>query len=215
VWALDKVYVWIHLSSLDFIIVVNLGMSTAPIPFLAINSGGQTPAAPFRIEELSHTSSSESIDAARQLLLEYGCFVASQTGVASFCFGSLEAEAADLPQSYLNQKGGAILARVGDKPIGFVAWRSLTLPQLASAWELKRLWTRPEARNTGVGRGLVQAVIERAHTAQKTRLFLDTEPNSMAAALRLYRSLGFADCEPYNGRSLDGILYLEKVLCTS
>ena len=162
------------------------------------------------LEELAPDSTSMAIEAARELLLEYGRFVQAQPGVASFCFGALEREVERLPQSYLEQNGGAILAWLDGIPAGFVAWRSL--PCLDSAWELKRLWTRPEARGSGLGRRLVEAVEERARAAGKSRLVLDTAPDAMAAAHQLYLDLGFQPCPPYNGPALKGIIYMNKQL---
>ena len=162
------------------------------------------------LEELSPESAPSTVESARELLLEYGRFVQSQPGVASFCFGALEREVERLPESYWEQNGGAILAQLDGSPAGFVAWRSL--PGVASAWELKRLWTRPKARGSGFGRKLVEAVEERARAAGKSRLVLDTAPDAMAAAHRLYLDLGFQPCPPYNGPALEGIVYLSKQL---
>jgi GNAT superfamily N-acetyltransferase len=152
------------------------------------------------------------IASARELLLEYGRFVAAQPDVSSFCFGALEQEAANLPQSYLDQRGGAIVALADNQPIGFVAWRSLPAPELATAWELKRLWTRPEARASGTGRALVQAVLDRARASAKSVVLLDTAPHAMPAAHKLYLQMGFLECPPYNGPSLYGIIYMRKRL---
>jgi GNAT superfamily N-acetyltransferase len=161
---------------------------------------------------LTAASSATTLAAATRLLIEYGQFVAAQPSVASFCYGALEQEAANLPHSYLNQNGGAIVAAIHRRPIGFVAWRSLPDPALGHAWELKRLWIRPQARGSGAGRALVQAVIDCARAAGKTLLLLDTEPSAMAAAHRLYLQMGFTERAPYNGRSKDGIIYLQKAL---
>jgi putative acetyltransferase len=162
------------------------------------------------LEELALDSTPKTIASARELLLEYGRFVQAQPGVASFCFGALEREVERLPQSYLEQGGGAILAQLNGLPAGFVAWRSI--PGLDSAWELKRLWTRPEARGSGLGRRLAEAVEQGARAAGKSRLVLDTAPDVMAAAHRLYLDLGFQPCPPYNGPALKGIIYLSKQL---
>jgi GNAT superfamily N-acetyltransferase len=78
--------------------------------------------------------------------------------------------------------------------------------------ELKRLWARPEARGSGLGRRLVEAVEERARAVGKSRLVLDTAPEAMAAAHRLYLNLGFQPCRPCNGLALEGIVYLGKQL---
>jgi putative acetyltransferase len=162
------------------------------------------------LEELTPDSTPPAIEAAQELLLEYGRFVQAQSGVASFCFGALEREAERLPESYWERGGGAILAWLDRFPAGFVAWRSA--PGLDAAWELKRLWTRPEARGAGLGRRLVEAVEERARAAGKSRLVLDTAPEAMAAAHRLYLDLGFQPCPPYNGPALKGIIYMSKQL---
>ena len=173
---------------------------------------GALPISPksLTLEELALDSTPMTIESARELLLEYGRFVQAQPGVASFCFGALEREVERLPQSYLEQNGGAILARLEESPAGFVAWRSL--PELASAWELKRLWVRPETRGSGLGRRLVEAVEERARAAGKSCLVLDTAPDAMAAAHQLYLDLGFQPCPPYNGPALKGIIYMNKQL---
>ena len=166
----------------------------------------------FDLEELTPNSPSSSLAAARELLLEYGHFVASQGNVASFCHGTLKQEAAALPQSYREQGGGAIIALTANQPVGFVAWRSLTNPELSHTWELKRLWLRPNARGLGIGRALVQAVIDRALAAQKSAILLDTEPQSMTSAYRLYQKMDFSECPAYNGSALPGILYMRKNL---
>ena len=166
----------------------------------------------YNLEELTPSSPSSTLAAAKELLLEYGDFVALQPGVASFCHGTLKQEAAALPKSYMDKGGGAIIAFAASQPTGFVAWRSFTNPALSHAWELKRLWLRPNARGLGIGRALVQAVIDRALAAQKSAILLDTEPQSMASAYRLYQKMNFSECPAYNGCALPGILYMRKNL---
>jgi hypothetical protein len=52
----------------------------------------------FRLEEIAATAPESTLAQAQELLLEYGRFVVAQPGAARFCFGSLEKEAARLPQ---------------------------------------------------------------------------------------------------------------------
>ena len=170
------------------------------------------------IEDLTHNSPPGSIAAAQALLLEYGRFVESQSTVAGFCYGALEEEAASLPASYLSQQGGALLASRQTPPgpqiegLGFVAWRTLPTPRLTGAYEIKRLWVRPEARGLQLGRMLMQSVIDRAQAAGKEQLLLDTVPAAMDRAYRLYLDMGFIETPSYNDHSIPGILYMRKQL---
>ena len=170
----------------------------------------------FLLDELTPTSAPETIAAARQLLLEYGQFVASHSNVASFCYGALEQEAANLPHSYLTQNGGVLLASLQpsldreQQWLGSIAWRSL--PDQPRSREIKRLWVRPQARGLGLGRLLIQAIIDRARVADIEVLHLDTAPEAMDSAYRLYHSLGFKPCEAYNGGPTPGIVYMRKQL---
>jgi GNAT superfamily N-acetyltransferase len=166
----------------------------------------------YSMHDLTMASPDALLSAARELLLEYGRFVAAQPGIASFCFGDLEIEAANLPQSYLDKSGGSIIVIQNNHPIGFIAWRSLPDPELADAWELKRLWLRAEARGSGIGRALIQAVLDRAKANAKSVVLLDTAPEAMVAAHKLYLHMGFVECPPYNGRSSDAIIYMRKTL---
>ena len=165
-----------------------------------------------RLTELTPDSPVTIIAHAHELLLEYGRFVIAQTGPAHLCFGSLEKEAASLPHSYLNQGGGCVAAYLAETPVGFVAWRMLDNAIAQDAWEMKRLWVRPEARGHALGKMLTAAVVERARAAGRTAIYLDTVPEAMSNAHRLYLDLGFAPCEPYNNNRIDGIAHLRMVL---
>jgi len=171
-----------------------------------------TTAVPFTLEELAATTSPEILAQARELLVEYGRFVVAQPGAARFCFGSLEKEAARLPQSYLEQSGGCLIAHAQGQAAGFIAWRALPPTVESGAWELKRLWVRPAARGLALGRALTLAVLDRALAAQRTAVYLDTAPAVMGAAHRLYLELGFEPCLPYNDNPVEGLAWLRKML---
>jgi GNAT superfamily N-acetyltransferase len=164
----------------------------------------------LEIEELTANAQSETIAKARELLLEYGRFVIAQPGAAKFCFGSLEKEAAWLPQSYTELGGGCLLAWTHGEPVGFVAWREVALAVAADAWELKRLWVRPQGRGSGLGRVLTQSVLDRAVAAGRKAVYLDTVPAAMGNAHRLYLQMGFVPCAAYNDNPIDGIAFLVK-----
>lgn len=166
----------------------------------------------FYLEEISQTAPESTREQARELLLEYGRFVIAQPGAARFCFASLENEASNLPFSFIEQGGGCLMAHALGKPVGFVAWRALPVIVEPDAWELKRLWVRLSARGLNLGRSLTQAVLDRAIAAGRKAVFLDTAPASMAAAVRIYISLGFKPCAPYNENPVDGIAFFRKGL---
>lgn len=165
-----------------------------------------------RIEELSVDAEEKSVIAARELLLEYGRFVIAQPGAARFCFGTLEQEAAGLPMSFIEHGGGSLLAWVHGEPAGFVAWRTIaeSTHVIADSWEMKRLWVRHSARGLGLGRLLTQALLDRAILARRKAIYLDTAPESMAGAYRLYLEMGFTPCERYNDNPVEGLAFLVK-----
>lgn len=78
-----------------------------------------------------------------------------------------------------------VLSRDG-VPVGCGALRRLD----HETAELKRMYVAPEFRGTGLGRRLVSALEEQAHTLGVRRLVLETGI-LQAAALALYRGMGF------------------------
>jgi ribosomal protein S18 acetylase RimI-like enzyme len=108
----------------------------------------------------------------------------------------------ELPGSYAPPRGTLLLARGA----GCVALRPLD----ETTCELKRLYVRPEARGTGLGRLLSQAVAE-ARTLGYARMRLDTLPG-MEAAQGLYAQLGFREIPPYRPNPIRRARFLELEL---
>ncbi|UWZ81759.1 GNAT family N-acetyltransferase [Occallatibacter riparius] len=169
------------------------------------------PAQPNFID-LTPASNPDVIASARALLLDYGRFVVSNPAAARFCLASLEEEAANLPGSYSDIGGGSLLALMNDLPSGFVAWRPAPGLLADHSWELKRLWIVPQTRGSGLGRALTQAVLDRAQTAERNAVYLDTLPSAMPAAHRLYLDMGFTPCAAYNDNPIPDLAYLVKHL---
>jgi len=67
--------------------------------------------------------------------------------------------------------------------------------------ELKRMYVRPEFRQKGIGKGLVQEAIGEAR-AQRFRTMKLDSAGFMAEAHTLYRSFGFNDTPPYEGSEI-------------
>ncbi|KAB8320454.1 GNAT family N-acetyltransferase [Tolypothrix campylonemoides VB511288] len=62
--------------------------------------------------------------------------------------------------------------------------------------EIKRMYVTPEFRRKGIGRFLLQAIIDEARHIGYSKIRLDTAPFAKEAQ-GLYRSLGFQEIEPY------------------
>lgn len=135
----------------------------------------------------------------RQLFREYADWLAVDLGFQDF-----EAELAALPGKYAPPMGIALLAEHADNPaLGCVAMRPLD----DETCEMKRLYLRPEARGTGLGRKLAARVIEAARQAGYRRMVLDTLDH-MQDALHLYDRLGFQPIAPYYHNPIPGAVYL-------
>lgn len=87
------------------------------------------------------------------------------------------------------------------------------MPEVTSepACELKRLYVRDAFRRSGLGARLIEALSVEAKSAGYAAIYLDTEPDAMASAYRLYLRLGFVDCVPY--RTADaGVRFMRRGL---
>ena len=74
---------------------------------------------------------------------------------------------------------------------------------------MKRLFLRPEFRGRGLGRALVEKIIEEARGIGYTQMCLDTLPGSMDQAIALYSSIGFKEIEPYYNNPVAGAKFME------
>jgi putative acetyltransferase len=92
--------------------------------------------------------------------------------------------------------------------MGCVGLRPLDRP---GACEVKRLYVRPAARGTGIGRELAASVVELAAALGYREAMLDTLP-WMLSAIAVYRALGFEPIPPYWNNIVPGILYCGKKL---
>jgi len=140
-----------------------------------------------------------------------GLFEEYSRGVGvDLCFQNFSKELAELPGDYRPPRGALLAALVDGTAAGCIALHAWD----ADVAEMKRLYVRPTARGSGLGRELTLATIDRARSAGYRRLRLDTLP-SMQTAITLYRSLGFTEIPPYRQNPVPGSLFFELDLVAS
>jgi putative acetyltransferase len=145
------------------------------------------------------------IQQARALFEEY----ASGLGI-SLCFQNFDQELADLPGDYAPPDGRLLLAMEDDQLAGCIAMRKLE----PGVCEMKRLFLRPAYRGKGLGKTLVEAIIDEALNIGYTHMRLDTLPGRMDKAIALYRAMGFIEIGPYRDNPVDGAKFMELDLAT-
>ncbi len=115
-----------------------------------------------------------------------------------------EAELAAMPGAYARPTGALLLAfDANATAVGCVGLRPFKGGEVC---ELKRLYVRPEARGTGLGRRLLEAAIEAAAEAGYRSMVLDTL-TSLTDAIGLYRRVGFEETPPYWQNPYPNVLY--------
>jgi len=154
-----------------------------------------------------HANTQEDVEAARTLFNEY----ASGLGI-SLCFQNFDRELNNLPGDYAPPDGRLLLAKDEDDQIaGCIAMRKLG----PAVCEMKRLFVRPAYRGTGLGRILVNTIIDEARKLGYTHMRLDTLPGRMDKAIALYQAIGFVDIEPYYKNPVEGAKFMELDLATN
>jgi putative acetyltransferase len=150
--------------------------------------------------------------AARMLFLRYRQWLVDHRAVSAFSNESVlleglrhfDTEVERLPGEYVRPRGALVLAWAGAEPVGCGALR----PMRRGAAEIKRLYVRPEHRGAGFGRRITRALLNRARKLGYRRVVLDTLPG-MTAAIRIYRSMGFAPIRAYWAHPYPDALFFE------
>ncbi len=144
------------------------------------------------------------------------------------CFQGFDAELQCLPGEYAEPRGALLLALVptaeaksaqGGSSLqlvegrsalvaGCCALRPLDTADYTNAAEMKRLYVRPAFRGLGLGRQLVEAVLDAARGAGYGCVLLDTL-DDMESARTLYEDLGFVEVPPYYHNPIAGSHYLK------
>lgn len=91
------------------------------------------------------------------------------------------------PEKHILEPGGQIFfALVGDEVVGTCA----LMPESPGVYELTKMAVTEGHQGLGLGRRLIEAVIDEFHRRGGTELFLESQ-RKLQAALKLYESVGF------------------------
>ena len=107
-------------------------------------------------------------------------------------FQDYERELDQIAKTYGGNTGAAFLVEADGSAVGVCGLSAFG----DGTAELKRMYLRPEARGSGQGRLLARHLIATARRLGYERIRLDTV-DALAAAISLYRSLGFVEIEAY------------------
>lgn len=169
---------------------------------------------PLRIDQLTGPDVASLVE---PLFREYGNWVAArlQTDLG-LRFGEADLERhhkefrAELTR-LVGPGGRLLLAWAGEEAVGVGALK----PVDGATAEIKRMYVRPQARGRGVGRALLQRLVDDARsegyrTARLESLRFMTEAHAM------YRSFGFVDTAIFDGSEaamsgLEGLTYFMEL----
>ncbi len=98
---------------------------------------------------------------------------------------------------FMPPKGSLVLGYVDSQLAGIVCLTELQ-PEVV---EIRRMYVRPAFRRNGLGRSLLNTVIEEAAKSGRQRIRLDSA-RYMHDAHRLYHSMGFMEIEAYEGSEI-------------
>ena len=142
----------------------------------------------------------EQIEETRRLFREYECLLA-----LDLCFQNFEEELKNLPGKYAAPDGRLFLITVGGAVAGCIALRKLE----KSVCEMKRLFVRENFRGLNLGKILVGKLLTEARFIGYEKMRLDTLPEKMPRAVKLYQSFGFCEITPYYKNPHQETLFLE------
>ncbi len=122
---------------------------------------------------------------------------------------TIEPELAALAKHYPPEDGGIYLATQPEKK---VALGTIALNRLnGNTGELRRLYVPKAHQGQGLGKKLILHAMAQARRIGYCRLLLDTFRNQPGPQ-RLYKSLGFQECPPYNSYPVDKMMFFEMEL---
>jgi GNAT superfamily N-acetyltransferase len=157
---------------------------------------------------LRRVSSHEETEAAVALAKEYGAWALR---VAKTEYG-IDAEAesehglSTSIEELLQPRGRLYIAEMEGVPVGIGGLK----PVSEEMAEIKRMYVLPSARGEGIGRALLARLLDDARELTFRVVRLESAA-FMAEAHTLYRSFGFEDVPPYEGREFEDVPGAEEI----
>ena len=150
----------------------------------------------------------QDLHAAQLLLRHYAEFLLhNPAGAVNICMADYEKELAGLAERYLEPDAVLLLAFREAEAVGCVAVKQRK--DRPGSCEMKRLWTEPSTRGTGLGRRLIQEAMAWSRAQGATVLLLDTVAEAMPDAVLLYRRMGFVETARHNTNPVPGLLFMK------
>jgi len=145
---------------------------------------------------------SDEILGAKNLIIEYIQWLDHDLG-----YQNIDDELNNFPEKYKEPEGAFIIAKDGNAVIGCVGIRKLE----DTICEMKRLFVNDRYKGLGIGRKLVEKIIEEAKTKNYKKMRLDTL-STMESALKMYYKNDFYNIKPYYNNPNANAQYLERIL---
>ena len=100
--------------------------------------------------------------------------------------------------------GRLYIAFYENQVAGCIALRKLNETEC----EMKRLYVKPEFRNKGIAKMLIEKVISDSKEIGYSSMLLDTLP-FLQTAIKMYKKIGFYEIGCYNDSPLDNTIYMK------
>ena len=150
--------------------------------------------------EILQVNTTELTEETKRLFREYEKWLD-----VSLCFQGFEEEVNTLPGKYSPPAGRLYIVKYGNKYAGCIALRKLE----DGICEMKRLYLNEELRGMGLGKKLVELIINDAKQIGYLKMRLDTIKEKMPKAVDLYYKFGFIETAPYYHNPNPHTLFLE------
>ena len=126
-------------------------------------------------------------------------------------FQGFAEELRNLPGKYAPPGGTLLLAHDLAQPNGAAVGTAALRPLTDTACEAKRFYVLPQHRGKGIGKALLQRLLDEAYSVGYREIFCDTLPQ-LAEARSLYESSGFQETAPYSDDPTPGVIYFRRSL---